>query len=136
MKALKILMIIYSIGLIMVGLLGLIIPEQMMKLFGFDELPDSTRTTLFLLAGIYIAAGFWAIISTKNLVSNLVWIKLLLTKASFSIVIFIYLAIQSYTSLGTPGAISTMVIDAAFIMLALVLYPWQVKQKATLEKNQ
>ena len=131
MKALRLLMIIYSIGLIMVGLLGLTIPEQIMKLFGFDELPDSTRTTLFLLAGIYIAAGFWAIISAKNMVSNLVWIKLLLTKASFSIVIFIYLAIQSYANMGTPGAVSTMVIDLVFIILTLVFYLWRVRQQVT-----
>jgi hypothetical protein len=131
MKALKVLTIIYCIGLIMVGILGFIIPEQLMKLFGFDELPDSTRTTLLLLAGIYIATGFWAIVATKKMANILVWVKLLLTKASFSIVIFIYLAAQSYANLATPGAISTIVIDVVFITLSLAFYPWRSRQKVT-----
>jgi hypothetical protein len=132
MKALKVLTIIYCIGLIIVGILGFIIPEQLMKLFGFDELPDSTRTTLLLLAGIYIATGFWAIVATKNMANILVWVKLLLTKASFSIVIFIYLAAQSYANLATPGAVSTIVVDAVFITLSLAFYPWRFRQKVTL----
>ncbi len=128
MKALKVVTMVYALALISVGLVGIVVPEQLMSLFGLD-LPDSARVTSLLLCAIYVAAGVWSLVAAQDLSDNLNWVKLLVTKASFSVVGSIYLALRDYVDLTTTGVILTLVVDVAFVSLVLIWYPWRSRRR-------
>ncbi len=128
MKSLKAVTIIYSICLIVVGAASIVFPEQLMQMIGFAELPSSARMAGMLLGAAYLAMGFWAITAARDPLGNLAWLKLLVTKASCSIAILLYLGLRDYVEFGP--ALTFIVADAAFVTLSLVFYPRATQRAA------
>ena len=132
-RALRVCVIVYAIALAIAGLLSIVIPEQMVKLLGFDGISDAARTATLLLGAAYTAAGVWATVAATDLPKNLIWVKFLMTKALLSVVTMLYLGIRGYSELSDTWWV--IAIDIVFVALCLAFYPWRARQQAALTSN-
>jgi len=128
LKGLKVCVIIYSIALVVTGILNIIIPEQMAKLLGFSELSNAGMTLAMLLGAVYAAMGVWAIAASGDLAKNLTWVKFFITKALVSDVTMLYAVIKGHATFN--GTWWFIAVDVLFVALFLAFYPWRATQQS------
>jgi hypothetical protein len=125
-KALRAVMILYSLMLVVLGLLYIFVPETPAELFGFSDLSDAA-TFFMAAAGVaYIAIGAWAIAAARDILNNTLFPKLLITKAFFAVAGMIYAGatgLADFSDLLLP-----LFTDGIFGVLLLAFYPRKAKQ--------
>ena len=127
-KALKVLMIIYSAAIVVWGLLFVFAPEQSLKMMGIS---GATATVKFFMAGAgvtWISIGVWAIIAARDVLRNLIPLKMLITIALLASVFYIGSVIAGYVDFS--NVLLGILMDGGFGILLLVFYPWKGKQTA------
>jgi hypothetical protein len=106
--ALKVVLIVYGAVLLLMGLVGIILPEQISEMFGVEEVNDNIIYMAMAVSVFSLAVGIWILIAARDLLRNIIWVKFSITVAAFSAVLLAYssinvLASRSLVSSGRPS---------------------------------
>ncbi len=124
MLSLKVAMVFYGAIHLVQGFFLIIVPEDVVKLSGFEGVADSERYFLALLGSAFIAAAVWFIISGLDPLKNIAGVKFAIM---WSVIL---LVVQLYTVSQVPditfgdtwiGITETALFAVAF----LVFYPYR-----------
>ena len=122
-KALRVLLIIYGAILLVMGLGGIILPDQISGLFGIEEVTDDIMYLAMIVSAFSISIGIWLIIVGQDPLGNIYWVKFAITKAVLFVVVELYLIIQGYVDFNQ--IVAAIILDGVFAVLFLALYPWR-----------
>lgn len=114
-KALKVLVIIYSVVIVVFGLLFVIAPEQSLKMMGMNGLTDTVK---FLMAGegvTLVSIGVWGIVAGRDVLRNLIVLKLLTTTALLTLASYIGSVIAGYVEFS--NVVLGILLDGGFGIL-------------------
>jgi hypothetical protein len=122
---LKVLLIVYSVILVILGLGFVIFPAQTASsLLSFDDLASSARFFAGMLGAVYIAVGLYLTSAGGDPLRHISWVKFIILKIGLSLTFVIYALSQSYIE---PNALNIvmLVVDFAFGVAFLIAYPWR-----------
>jgi hypothetical protein len=122
-KALVVVLIIYGAILLVMGLAGIILPEQVSGLFGIEEVTDDIIFMGVIIGAFCITIGIWLIIAGRDPLGNIYWVRFAITKAILFVVVEVYLIIRGYVDFNQ--VVVGIILDAIFAVLFLVFYPWR-----------
>jgi hypothetical protein len=123
-KALRVIVIIFGIGLVASGVLTAIFPQQSLDLTGLEGLTDTVRLWMGVAGAAWVAIGAWGIIAAAgNLLKNLVIVKVMITKGLLATIVMLIVMLQDYVSFSDVAVM--LVPDAVFAILLLICYPWR-----------
>ena len=123
-KALRVVLIVYGAILLVMGLAGVIFPDQISGLFGVEEVTDDIIYLAVIISAFSISLGIWLIIAGRNPLGNIYWVKFAITKTVLFVAVELYLIIQGYVDFNQIGV--AIILDGVFAVLFLALYPWRV----------
>ena len=119
-KALRVVLIVYGAILLLMGLGGIIIPDQVSGLFGIEEITDDIMYLAAIVSTFSLSIGIWLIIVGRDPLGNIYWVKFAITKAILFVVVEAYLIIKGYVGFNQIGV--ALILDAVFAVdLALAL---------------
>lgn len=121
--ALKVVLIVYGVVLLLMGLVGIILPEQVSEMFGVEESGDSIIYMAMAVSVFSLAAGIWILVAARDMLRNIIWVKFAITMAGFSAVLLAYSSIKGYVEF--TQVLPAFVLWIIFIVLFLVFYPWR-----------
>lgn len=122
-KALRVVLIVYGAILLVMGLGGIIFPDQISGLFGIEEVTDDIIYLTVIVSAFSISLGIWLIIAGRDPLGNIYWVKFTITKTVLFVVVELYLIIQGYVDFNQIMA--AIILDGVFAVLFLALYPWR-----------
>ena len=122
-KALRVVLIVYGAILLVMGLGGIIFPDQISGLFGMEEVTDDIIYLATIISTFSISVGIWLIIAGRDPLGNIYWVKFAITKAVLFVVVELYLIIQGYVDFNQ--IVAAIILDGVFAVLFLALYPWR-----------
>jgi len=122
-RALRVVLIIYGVILLAMGLGGIILPEQVIELFGIGEVTDDIMYLSVIISTFSISIGIWLIIAGRDPLGNIYWVKFAITKVLLFVVVEVYLIIQGYVDFSQVGM--AIITTAVFTAALLVFYPWR-----------
>lgn len=123
-KALRVIAIIFGIGLVGAGLFNIISPRQSLELTGFEGLTDTVRLYVTIAGAAWIAIGAWGIIAGfGDILKNIIIVKVMITKGLLAAIVMLIVILQGYVSFSDVAMI--LVPDAVFAILLLIFYPWK-----------
>jgi hypothetical protein len=137
MKALKVVMIVYGVILVLGGLAGVTIPDQMAKLAGVEEIGDYVKSVILTLGAIRLAAGVWVIVAARDPLRHINWVKFGITELLLLVVVNVYSLLRDYIEF-SPGGAVFLVLAFILAVALLVFYPWRaarVTQQASANKS-
>ncbi len=123
-KALRVVLIVYGVILLVMGLGGIIFPDQISGLFGIEEVTDDIIYLAVIVSAFSISLGIWLIIAGRDPLGNIYWVKFAITKTVLFVVVELYLIIQGYVDFNQ--IVAAIILDGVFAVLFLALYPWRV----------
>jgi peptidoglycan/LPS O-acetylase OafA/YrhL len=121
--ALKVVLIVYGAVLLLMGLVGIILPEQISEMFGVEEVNDNIIYLAMAVSVFSLAVGIWILIAARDLLRNIIWVKFSITVAAFSAVLLAYSSIKGYVEF--IQVLPAIILWIIFIVLFLVFYPWR-----------
>jgi len=121
--ALRVVLIVYGAVLLLMGLGGIILPEQVSGMFGVEEYNDNMIYMTMAVSVFSLAAGIWIIVAARDVLRNIIWVKFSVTMAGLSAVLLVYSSIKGYIDFGQ--VLPAIILWAIFIVLFLVFYPWR-----------
>jgi len=121
--ALRVVLIVYGAVLLLMGLGGIILPEQVSGMFGVEEYNDNMIYMTMAVSVFSLAAGIWIIVAARDVLRNIIWVKFSVTMAGLSAVLLVYSSIKGYIDFGQ--VLPAIILWAIFIVLFLVFYPWK-----------
>jgi hypothetical protein len=121
--ALKVVLIVYGAVLLLMGLVGIILPEQISEMFGVKEVNDNIIYLAMAVSVFSLAVGIWILIAARDLLRNIIWVKFSITVAAFSAVLLAYSSIKGYVEF--IQVLPAIILWIIFIVLFLVFYPWR-----------
>jgi hypothetical protein len=121
--ALKVVLIVYGAVLLLMGLFGIILPEQISEMFGVEEVNDNIIYMAMAVSVFSLAVGIWILIAARDLLRNIIWVKFSITVAAFSAVLLAYSSIKGYVEF--IQVLPAIILWIIFIVLFLVFYPWR-----------
>jgi peptidoglycan/LPS O-acetylase OafA/YrhL len=121
--ALKVVLIVYGAVLLLMGLVGIILPEQISEMFGVEEVNDNIIYMAMAVSVFSLAVGIWILIAARDLLRNIIWVKFSITVAAFSAVLLAYSSIKGYVEF--IQVLPAIILWIIFIVLFLVFYPWR-----------
>ena len=127
-KALSVVMIVYGAILLLMGLGGIILPDQISGLFGIEEVTGDIIYLATIVSAFTISIGIWLIIAGRDPLGNIYWVKFAITKAALFVVIELYLIIQGNVSFNQIMA--AIISYAVFAVALLALYPWKAARSS------
>lgn len=125
-RTLRVVVIVYGAILVLLGLLGIILPEQVSGMFGVEE---SSDIIIYMTMGISIsslAPGVWILVAARDLLRNILWVKFAITYSALSAVLLAYSSIKGYIEF--TQVVPAIVLWVIFIVLFLVFYPWRAEE--------
>ena len=122
-KALRVVLIVYGAILLVMGLGGIIFPNQISGLFGIEEVTNDITYLAAIVSTFSISIGIWLIVTGRDPLGNIYWVKFVITKAILFVVVEVYLIIQGYVDFNQVMA--AIILDGVFAVLLLVFYPWR-----------
>ncbi len=122
-KALKVVMIIWGALVVLSGLALIVIPDQMREYAIVGEYAGHVKWIIGLLGAVWIAAGVWVIVASRDPLQHINWIKFIITMSIIGVIAGIYSIIQGYVEF-SQVAVSTL-FDAISAIVFLILYPWR-----------
>jgi hypothetical protein len=121
--ALKVVLIVYGAVLLLMGLVGIILPEQISEMFGVEEVNDNIIYMAMAVSVFSLAVGIWILIAARDLLRNIIWVKFSITVAAFSAVLLAYSSIKGYVEF--LQVLPAIILWIIFIVLFLIFYPWR-----------
>ena len=122
-RALRVVLIVYGAILLVMGLAGIILPEQIIEMFGIGEVTDDIMYLSMIVSTFSITIGIWLIIAGRDPLGNIYWVKFVITKTLLFVVVEVYLIIQGYVDFNQ--VVVAIILDAVFAVAFLALYPWR-----------
>jgi hypothetical protein len=123
-RALRVVLIVYGAILVLLGLAGIILPEQVSGMFGVEEVNDNMIIYMAMAVSISsLAPGIWILVAARDLLRNIIWVKFAITFAALSAILLAYSSIRGYVDF--VQVLPAIVLWAIFIVLFLVFYPWR-----------
>jgi Na+-driven multidrug efflux pump len=129
-KALRVTMIVYGIIGILLGLILVILPDQMTQWFNAPVLNDYEKYLSASIGLANIAAGVFIIMAARDPIKNISWVKFAIVWALFWVVAVLYGLLRGYVDFSQEGP--ALIINVIFAALFFAFYPWRVKQAAAL----
>jgi len=74
---LKVVLIVYGVVLLLMGLGGIILPEQVSGMFGVEEINDNILYMTMAVSVFSLVSGIWIIVAARDMLRNIIWVKLL-----------------------------------------------------------
>ena len=108
---------------ILAGLQYIIFPEQAAARAGFGQIADYVRWFNAFSGAIFIAAGSWVIVASRDPLRNIIWVKFEITKTLLVLAVNVYSIIQGYVTFSQVGPI--LILFVVFAVALLALYPWR-----------
>jgi peptidoglycan/LPS O-acetylase OafA/YrhL len=127
-KALKVVLIVYGAVLLLMGLVGIILPEQVSEMFGVEEVNDNIIYMAMAVSVFSLAAGIWILVAARDVLRNIIWVKFSITVAAFSAVLLAYSSIKGYVEF--IQVLPAIILWIIFIVLFLIFYPWREARTA------
>ena len=121
--ALKVVLIVYGVVLLLMGLVGIILPEQVSRMFGVEEVNDSIIYLAMSVSVFSLVSGIWILVAARDLLRNIIWVKFSITMAGLSAVLLGYSSIKDYIDF--MQVLPAIILWVIFIVLFLVFYPWK-----------
>ncbi len=121
--ALKVVLIVYGVVLLLMGLGGIILPEQVSGMFGVEEVNDNILYMTMAVSVFSLAAGIWILVAARDVLRNIIWVKFSITMAGLSAVLLGYSSIKDYIDF--MQVLPAIILWIIFIVLFLVFYPWK-----------
>ena len=127
-KTLKVILVLYGVVIILVGLAGIVAPEQIAEIWEHTGVVGYAKWFVAALGAVYIAAGVWLIVAGREPQPQVNWVKFVITKILLSLAVTVYAILREF--IGFNAAIGLVIgVDAVFAILFLVFYPWSSRQK-------
>jgi hypothetical protein len=131
LKALKILIIIWAALGILIGLGMIFAPQQMGAMQGYAT-EDVPIYIPYLLASIgtmlVVSASFLIAAMTQDLLKNILWVQFAIAGAILGVAAAVYSMLMGFVTFQQVGM--TIIIDGAFAVVFLALYPWRGAPRA------
>ena len=127
-RALRVVLIVYGVILLLLGLVGIILPEQVSGMFGVEEVNNDIIYLTSAVSVFSLAAGVWLIAAGRDPLRNLLWVKFAITLAGFSAVLLAYSSIRGYIDFAQ--VVPSIILWVIFIVLFLVFYPWRATRSS------
>ena len=127
-KALKVLLIIWSATGILLGLAFLIVPEQLGAMQGYERGPEYVPYFLAMLGiGMIVPAVFIIIAMTQGLLKNILWVQMAMAWAILIVAIDVYSVIMGFVTFNQ--VMMGIIIDGSFFIAFMALYPWRTASR-------
>ena len=127
-KALKIVMIVCGVLVVLSGLALIFMPDQMPEYAVLGENADQVKWIVGLLGAIWVAAGAWLIVASRDPIRNINWVKFAITWFIIGFLTGMSSIIQGNVEF-RQVTVSTL-FDGIFAVAFLAPYPWRaVKQQ-------
>jgi hypothetical protein len=120
---LKVVLIVYGAVLLLMGIGGIILPEQVSGMFGVEESGDDIIYMTMAVSVFSLAAGIWIIVAARDVLRNIIWVKFSITMAGLSAILLGYSSIKGYIDF--MQVLPAIILWVIFIVLFLVFYPWK-----------
>jgi hypothetical protein len=125
LKALKILIIIWSAIGILFGLGMVFMPEQMGAMQGYATEGVASYIP-YLLASIgvtmIVSASFIIAGVCRDILRNILWVQFAIAGAIFSVAVAVYSMLMGFVTF--QQVMLGIIIDGAFFIAFMALYPW------------
>jgi hypothetical protein len=125
LKALKILIIIWSAIGILFGLGMVFMPEQMGAMQGYaTEGVASYIPYLLASIGVFMIVSSSFIIAgvCRDILRNILWVQFAIAGAIFSVAVAVYSMLMGFVTF--QQVMLGIIIDGAFFIAFMALYPW------------
>jgi hypothetical protein len=130
LKALKILIIIWAAIGILWGVGMVFAPQQMGAMMGYET--EGPAYVPYLLASIgvslIVSASFIIAAMTRDLLKNILWVQFAIAGAIISVAVAAYSMLMGFVTFEQAGV--GMIIDGAFFIAFMALYPWRAVRSA------
>jgi hypothetical protein len=121
--ALKVVLIVYGAILLLMGIGGIVLPEQVSGMFGVEESGDSIIYMTMAVSVFSLVSGVWILVAARDILRNIIWVKFSITMACLSAILLGYSSIRDYTDISQ--VFPAIILWVIFIVLFLVFYPWK-----------
>ena len=122
-RALKIIMIIFGLVLVLEGLLDIVIPDKRASFIGSGGSARSVMFYMTILGATWVAAGFWVMAAGRNPSRHINWVKFAITLPILLSIVLVFSIVRGYV--GLEQVAIDLVLDVAFALAFLALYPWR-----------
>ena len=126
-KALKIVMIVCGVLVVLSGLALIVMPDQMPEYTVLGENAGQVKWIVGLLGAIWVAAGAWLIIASRDPIRHINWVKFVITWFIIAFLAGISSIIQGNVEF-SQVTVSTL-FDGIFAVVFLALYPWRAAKQ-------
>ncbi len=124
LKALKILIIIWSAFGILIGLGMIFAPQQMGNMQGYAT--EGPAYIPYMLASIgamlVVSSSFIIAAVSRDLLKNILWVQFAIAGAIISVAVAVYAMLMGFVNFQQVGM--SVIMDGAFAVAFLALYPW------------
>jgi hypothetical protein len=126
LKALKVTFIVYGLLGLVLGLLFLVVPDQMRDWFKMPAAPDYVKYYLGVLGSLFVVMGVFYVIVSRDLIANILWVKFAIAEGATGALVALYALLRSYGD--TSPVVMGLIVHAVFTALLLIFYPWKAKE--------
>lgn len=126
-RGLKVVLIVYGAIEILMGLAMVIVPAQMAGMTGFEESAGYVSYLMGSLGVCLIAPSVFLIVAARDPLRHINWVKFAILWCILGALAGLYAVIQGAVNFGEVGM--QIIMDAAFAVVFLALYPWRAAQK-------
>ncbi len=127
-RALKVVMIVWGALVVLSGLGLIVMPDQIREYAILGETAGQAKWIMSLLGAIWIAAGAWVIVASRDPIRHINWVKFVITMSIIAVVAGVYSIIQGYVEF-SQVTVSTL-FDGIFAVAFLALYPWRAARSS------
>ncbi|HEX6221319.1 MAG TPA: hypothetical protein VF115_09510 [Acidimicrobiia bacterium] len=124
-RALKIVLATYGVGLTVVGLSYLLLPEEMSELQGAEVLSAFLVGTKMVLGASLLAVGAFVVIAAWDPIRQILWVRFAIVFALLFVTVSVYLGL--FVKAEFSEVLDGIFIHGTFATLLLILYPRQTR---------
>jgi hypothetical protein len=121
-RALKVMMIIWSAVVIVLGLAYIFFPVQLGEMGDFEKAPVWVEYILALVGICYIAAGAFVIMASRDPLKHIMWVQFVIVLAILEVIVVASSIGRGLVTFNQEGI--ALIINAVFAVIFLALYPY------------
>jgi hypothetical protein len=126
--ALKVALVVFGVVEIVFGVLVGAFPENAASMAGVDTVSGYLKYTMASLGVTLAIAGVFIIIAAWNPLRHINWVKFSIVWCIFGALVGLAAVIEGYVEFGHAGM--QIIMDAAFAVIFLALYPYKLARTA------
>ncbi|MFX0046510.1 MAG: hypothetical protein ACFE8Z_11735, partial [Candidatus Hermodarchaeota archaeon] len=115
--------IIFGAIMILIGLLDITMHDLVAKMYGFSEAASHVNWMGEIIGAMAIAIGVWSIITGRYPLSNINWLKFVITTLLLALAVSVHSILAGYVEFSQIGR--SIIFYSIFAVAFLVLYPWR-----------